>query len=64
LISGVFDPLMVACIPALVEERRIDRVVVRARRYVDRIVVCEDGSTASTSEVSRCLGVGAICELS
>jgi len=37
-------PLVVACIPAYNEEKAIGGVVVSALRYVDRVVVCDDGS--------------------
>ena len=37
-------PLVVACIPAYNEEGSIAGVVVQARKYVDRVVVCDDGS--------------------
>jgi len=37
-------PLVVACIPAFNEERTIAGVVVRAMKFVDRVVVCDDGS--------------------
>jgi len=35
---------VVACIPAYNEERTIGGVVVRALRFVDRVVICDDGS--------------------
>lgn len=38
------NPVVVACIPAFNEERRIASVIVRAMRSVDRVVVCDDGS--------------------
>ena len=37
-------PFVVACVPAFNEEGSIAGVVVQARRYVDRVVVCDDGS--------------------
>jgi len=37
-------PSVVACILAFNEERSIAGVVVQVRRYVDRVVVCDDGS--------------------
>ena len=40
------EPFVVACIPALNEEGSIAGVVVQARKYVDRVVVCGDGSIA------------------
>lgn len=35
---------VVACIPAYDEEGSIGGVVVRALRFVDRVVICDDGS--------------------
>jgi len=45
-------PFVVACIPAFNEERAIGGVVVRAMRYVDRVVVCDDGSGDLTGETA------------
>lgn len=49
-------PLVVACIPAYNEERTIARVVLQAMRYVDWVVVCDDGSTDLTGEIAERLG--------
>jgi len=49
-------PVMVACIPAFNEERMIARVVLLAKRYVDKVVVCDDGSGDLTGEVAGALG--------
>ncbi|MFH2110833.1 MAG: glycosyltransferase family 2 protein [Candidatus Bathyarchaeota archaeon] len=49
-------PLIVACIPAFNEERSIGGVVVRALRYVDRVVVCDDGSRDLTGVIAEGLG--------
>ena len=45
-------PFVVACIPAYDEERTIGGVVVRALRYVDRVVVCEGGSGDLTCAIA------------
>jgi len=37
-------PTVAACVPAFNEEGSIAGVVVQAKRYVDRVVVCDDGS--------------------
>ena len=37
------SPFVVVCIPAYNEERTIGGVVVRTIKYVDGIVVCDDG---------------------
>jgi len=47
---------LVACIPAFNEERMIGGVVVRALRFVDRVVVCDDGSVDLTGEIAEALG--------
>jgi len=49
-------PLIVACIPAFNEERNIARVVLEAGRYVDRVIVCDDGSMDMTGEIAEALG--------
>ena len=49
-------PLVVACIPAFNEGRGISGVLVRAVRYVDRVVVCDDGSGDLTGEIAGALG--------
>jgi cellulose synthase/poly-beta-1,6-N-acetylglucosamine synthase-like glycosyltransferase len=43
------DPFTVACIPAFNEERMIGSVVVRAMKYVDGVVVCDEGSRDLTA---------------
>ena len=50
------EPFVVACIPAYNEERNIGGVVVQARRYVDRVVVCDDGSVDLTGAIAEGLG--------
>jgi len=47
--------LIVACIPAFNEERTIARVVLQTKKYVDCVVVCDDGSGDLTSEVAEAL---------
>ena len=53
-------PTIIACIPAYNEERTIARVVVEAQRYVDKVIVCDDGSTDLTGEIARRLGAEVI----
>jgi len=50
------EPLIVACIHVFNEERTIARVVVQAKRFVDRVLVCIDGSGDLAGEVSGALG--------
>ena len=49
-------PVVAACIPAFNEETSIARVVLMAERYVDKVVVCDDGSTDLTGEIAEGLG--------
>jgi glycosyltransferase involved in cell wall biosynthesis len=51
---------VVACIPAYNEERNIARVVLEAQRYVDKVIVCDDGSSDLTGEIARRLGAEVI----
>jgi len=50
------EPFVVACIPAFNEEGSIAGVVVQARKYVDRVVVCDDGSVDLTGAIAEGLG--------
>ena len=51
-------PRIVAAIPCFNEDRSIGSVVVKARKYVDSVIVIDDGSTDSTVEVAS--GAGAV----
>jgi len=51
---------VVAVIPAFNEERTIGKVVLLARRYVDRVVVCDDGSMDLTAVIAEGLGATVI----
>jgi len=53
-------PFVVAGIPAYNEERSIARVIVKAMNYVDRVIVCDDGSTDMTAEIAERLGAEVI----
>lgn len=37
-------PTVAACVPAFNEERTISGIVVRILRYVDSVVMCDDGT--------------------
>ena len=49
-------PLVIACIPAYNEEKTIAKVVLQTKKYVDKVLVCDDGSTDMTSEIAESLG--------
>jgi len=44
---------VVACIPALNEERNIGAVIVRTKKFADKIIVCDDGSSDLTGEIAE-----------
>lgn len=48
--------MRVACIPAFDEERTIAKVIIGAQKYVDKVIVCDDGSTDMTALISERLG--------
>ena len=48
--------LKVACIPAFNEERIIFNVVSECKEYVDKVIVCDDGSQDSTYEFAKKAG--------
>jgi len=47
---------VVACIPAFNQEKSIGGVVIRTQRFVDSVVVCDDGSVDLTGEIAEGLG--------
>ncbi|MEM2930959.1 MAG: glycosyltransferase [Thermoproteota archaeon] len=55
-----FKHFIVACIPAFNEERTIASVVIKTMRHVDKVIVCDDGSTDLTGEIAEKLGVEVI----
>ena len=57
---GSGKPMVVACIPAYNEEGTIARVVIEAQRYVDRVIVCDDGSSDMTGVIAERLGAEVI----
>jgi len=48
--------LIVAAIPAFNEEATIARVVIGSSRHVDKVLVCDDGSSDMTGEIAERLG--------
>jgi glycosyltransferase involved in cell wall biosynthesis len=49
-------PYVVGCIPAYNEDKTISKVVLQTRKYVDKVLVCDDGSTDMTGEIAKELG--------
>ena len=48
--------LKLACIPSYNEEAHIERLVESAKKYVDKVVVCDDGSTDNTANIAKNTG--------
>ena len=48
--------LKLVCIPAFNEEKPIVDVIKKCLKYVDKVVVCDDGSSDSTSEQAKNAG--------
>jgi glycosyltransferase involved in cell wall biosynthesis len=51
---------VVAAIPAYNEEKTIAKVILQTSKYVDKVVVCDDGSKDMTAEIARRLGADVI----
>ena len=51
-----------ACIPAYNEEHSIAKVVTKSLAHVDRVIVCDDGSTDDTGKVAREAGATVITQ--
>ena len=49
-------PYVVAVIPCLNEAEYIEDIVTGTRKYVDRVVVIDDGSTDNTADIARTAG--------
>lgn len=49
-------PLIIACIPAYNEEKTIAKVIIKTQKYVDKVIVCDDGSKDMTAEIAEKLG--------
>ena len=48
--------MIIACIPAYNEEETIAKVVLLAKREVDEVIVCDDGSEDLTSSLAEAVG--------
>jgi hypothetical protein len=53
-------PRVIAAIPAYNEEKYIGTIVLKARQYVEEVVVVDDGSTDQTAEVAKLAGASVI----
>jgi glycosyltransferase involved in cell wall biosynthesis len=54
-------PFVVACIPAYNEEKTIAKILLKTKKYVDKVIVCDDdGSTDMTAEIAEALGAEVI----
>ena len=49
-------PKIIAAIPAYNEERFIGSVVLKTKKYVDEVIVIDDGSADATAEIARAAG--------
>jgi glycosyltransferase involved in cell wall biosynthesis len=54
--------LKFACIPAYNEENTIEEIVAKSLPHVDRVVVCDDGSTDNTAKIAREAGAVVISQ--
>jgi glycosyltransferase involved in cell wall biosynthesis len=54
-VSGA-KPFVVVGIPAFNEETSIAKVILEAQKYVDAVVVCDDGSSDMTEAIAKRLG--------
>ena len=51
---------IIACIPAYNEEKTIAKVILKAKKHVDKVIICDDGSTDMTAEIAEALGAEVI----
>jgi len=54
------SPKVIVAMPAYNEERFIGSLVLKSRKYADKIIVVDDGSNDSTAEISRMAGASVI----
>lgn len=60
LARAINGPLVIVAIPALNEEVAIGSMVLRSRKYADKVVVIDDGSKDKTAEIARMAGAEVI----
>ncbi len=56
-------PKIIAAIPAYNEERFIGSVVLKTKKYVDEVIVIDDGSTDATAEIAMAAGAEVVKHL-
>lgn len=54
--------LKLACIPAYNEEKTIAQIISNSKKYVDEVVVCDDGSNDNTAKLARDAGATVISQ--
>lgn len=54
--NRIKQKLVIAAMPAYNEEQSIAKIIIHTKKYVDRVLVVDDGSTDSTAEIARALG--------
>ncbi|NQT71172.1 MAG: glycosyltransferase [Chloroflexi bacterium] len=59
--SKADQPKIVAAIPCFNEERFIGSVVAKTKKYVNKVIVIDDGSTDESSEVAKATGAAVYC---
>jgi len=57
---GARKPLVVAAVPAFNVEKTIAKLVLEAQKFVDVVLVCDDGSTDLTGEIAERMGAEVI----
>ena len=59
-LENLTNRFVVVCIPAFNEEKNIGGVIVRTLKCVDRVVICDDGSSDLTGDIARGLGANVV----
>jgi len=59
-VNATPEPRILVCIPAFNESKNIVEIINRSKKYVDGVIVYDDGSTDDTSELARTTGATVI----